>query len=189
MPDAPSDRWKPVDTAPIKVNVTGLRDFAELVGSLTADFHTNLRQGVAPMMRVKAPFGGGLPEGSWFRIAHELDAGAAAGLLGDLFLGLRAVQSAAAAMYVDYATGDALTRDTVLAACYPAPVPAPVAGPAAAAGTAAPAAPRTERPLGAPGDDPDPGGPTVIDAGQPGEYTIPADADDLAGVPDARYRP
>jgi len=111
----PSDAWTPVDGDGIKVDINGLTDFVEALGKELKDqFEVNLKQGIEPMLRVRAPFGGGtLKEGQFFQQMHVRDLGAVAELLKEATLGLNAINSAAFAIAVDYLGSDALSSATV----------------------------------------------------------------------------
>lgn len=111
----PTDTWQPVDGDGIKVDINGLLDFVEALGKEMKDqFDVNLKQGIEPMLRVRAPFGGGtLKEGQFFQQMHVRDLAAVGKLLQDASLGLAAINSAAFAIAMDYRGSDALSSATV----------------------------------------------------------------------------
>jgi hypothetical protein len=121
-----ADTWQPVDKSSVKVDIKGLQDFAKLVSDeLKNDFTVNMQQGIAPMLRVAAPFGGGgLHEGALFRQHHDRARMAIGGLLGDITLGMQALSMAAMAIAFEYLGGDNLssaTLDDVSNAFHPPP--------------------------------------------------------------------
>jgi len=111
----PTDAWTPVDGDGIKVDITGLTGFVEALGKEMKDqFEVNLKQGIEPMLRVRAPFGGGtLKEGQFFQQMHIRDLQAVGELLKEATLGLAAINSAAFAIAMDYLGSDALSSATV----------------------------------------------------------------------------
>jgi hypothetical protein len=210
--DQPSDGWVPVDTSPIKVDISGLQDFAKLLNSeLKDDFQVNMQQGVVPMLQVAAPFGGGgLHEGSFFRQAHDRTRGAIGGLLGDVTLGLQSLSLAATSIYFEYLGGDNLgsaTLDDVMNAFYPPPgmmtlqqkikqdnngqVPDATQDPKQAAEDARQrhllyqtgGNPNDLHPENNTSSDYNPDDPLVIAQGQAGQYTIQGDADQMNDAP------
>ncbi len=209
----PTDTWVPVDKSPIKVDISGLQDFATLVSNETKnDFDVNLQQGVLPMLQVAAPFGGGgLHEGEFFRQAHDRARGALGPLLNDVTMGLQSLACAATSIYYEYLGGDNLssaTLDDVENAFFPGPgimslqqkvqqqnggqapdVTAP--DPQQAAEQA-----RLRHLIEVNGGNPNdlnpanntsssynPDNPLTVAGGQPGQYTIQGDSDHMMDTP------
>ncbi len=200
----PTDIWRPVDKSPIKVDISGLQDFAKLLNSeLKDDFQVNLRQGVEPMLRVAAPFGGGgLREGQFFRQAETRTRTAIGGLLSDVYLGLQSLSLAATSIYFEYLSGDNLasaTLDDVMNAFYPPPGMMTLQqkiqqqdGSSSGSGQGQdqqagdPKIPDLSKQSPNPNDigpGYNPDAPQVIAAGQPGQYTIPGDSDHMSDAP------
>ncbi|HWB36782.1 MAG TPA: hypothetical protein VHA75_12225 [Rugosimonospora sp.] len=122
----PTDNWTPVGSDLIKVDIDGIGDYAKaLSDEITKQFEVNVRQGIEPMMRIRAPMGGGgLKEGAFFQQMHVVELKAAGELLRDVSLGLSSLMSAALAIQAEYLTGDALSSanlDDVINAFYPGP--------------------------------------------------------------------
>ncbi|GAA5185153.1 hypothetical protein GCM10023322_28240 [Rugosimonospora acidiphila] len=199
MGNPPTDNWHPVDKAPIKVDVSGLQDFAKLVhDELTNDFTVNFQQGVQPMLQAIAPFGdGGLQEGKFFREQHQDCVEAIGGLLQDIGMGMDSLSSAATSIYIEYLSGDELssaTLDDVLTAFFPTPGMMTLqqkldqgdkdGGSDSSDGKTTDVPPKIPQlDPNAPAPHYDPGAGQTIAPGTPGAYTIPADSDHMNQTP------
>jgi hypothetical protein len=194
----PTDTWHPVDQAPIKVDISGLQDFAKLLGDeMKNDFEVNLKQGIEPMMQVAAPFGGGgLKEGQFFYHAHRDNELAAGRMLGEVAMGMQSLGAAATSIYYEYLGGDNLGSaqvDDVMNAFYPPPGTMTLRqkadqddkgdgkGTPSTTQGGDPNIPKLDPNAKPPEFNPD--APQVIDPGQPGQYTIPGDSDHMANTP------
>lgn len=173
--------------ASVNVDVQSVADFAtKMKAEISQNFMPSLTEGIAPMMTVQAPFGGGsgLGEGALFRDMHDRNRQAAMQLLNDVFRSLNALGQAAAAVAASYRGGDAessATTDDVYDAFTSTPFPTTTASATMPAGPYATPEPGNQPPP-AGGMDPDrysstanPDSAVVIASGTSGEYTIPAD--------------
>ncbi|GIH14081.1 hypothetical protein [Rugosimonospora africana] len=201
----PTDNWHPVDQAPIKVDISGLQDFAKLLDDeLKNDFQVNLKQGVEPMLHVAAPFGGGgLKEGQFFNQMHRNSELSIGRMLGDVAMGLQALSAAATSIYFEYLGGDNLGSaevDDVMNAFYPPPGTMTLRQKAAQDDKANdgdqsdgktpsedPNIPKIDPNAKVPSFNAD--DPQVIAKGQAGEYTIPGDSDHMADTPADPIKP
>ncbi len=202
-----SDNWVPA-VSDVKVDIKGIQDFATLIGHEIKDqFQVNMQTGIEPMMRIRAPMGGGsLKEGAFFQQMHVRELKAAGDLLRDVALGMSSLSAAALAIYADYLGGDNLssaTVDDVMNAFYPGPGQQTLQGHDADD----PASPVNDSPNYDPADDPripadiraviiagesgggggtgdqyDPSAPQTVGTGS-GAYTIQGDYDKMNDAP------
>lgn len=176
----------------IDVDVRQLQDFSKHIqDELTKNFSPSFSNGIEPMLRVQAPFGGpGMKEGAFFRVQHSNATGAAALMLRDAMANLAALSKASMAIAAEYMTGDALaqaTNDDVYKAFIAADKPPAVAGEGDQAGSgnaAADAAAKDAEQNPAKYQGGDTGGSSfydgeVIQEGKPGEYHVLPDVEDL----------
>lgn len=207
----PTDTWLAQDDSPIKVNIDSLGDYAKLMqDEAKGDFHNNLTNGVMPMLRVQAPFGGGgLKEGAYYRQNHDNAKKAVGSFISDVFNGLQALSCAAQSIHFEYLSGDDMSKasmDSVWNAFYPTSgktlqdaqndndkssddtgntkTTATTVDPNAQAGHGHPGQSRdpvdnsSDADSGYTNDQQ-----TVINAGQTGQYVIPADSDHVSDAP------
>ncbi|MFB9239359.1 hypothetical protein ACFFWC_28130 [Plantactinospora siamensis] len=120
------DKW--LADGNVEVDIHQLQDFAKHIkDELEKNFRPSFENGIAPMLRVQPPFGGGgLSEGKFFRVEHDKSRAAAQALLHEAQAGLMSLSAVAMSIAAEYLDGDAFAQaksDQVYDALNAAPPP------------------------------------------------------------------